>query len=64
MAEIELSVLQRVCLRRRMPDIEMISREATAWATERNAAGVKADWQMQTEDARIKLKSLYPRILK
>lgn len=64
MAEIELSVLQRVCLRRRMPDIETLSREVTAWTNARNCAGVKADWQMRTQDARIKLKSLYPRLLK
>ena len=64
MAEIELSVLQRVCLRRRMPSIETLSREVTAWTNTRNCAGVRADWQMRTQDARIKLKSLYPRILK
>lgn len=63
MAEIELSVLQRQCLTRRLPDIESLSREITAWTRDRNAAAIKADWQFTTPDARIKLKHLYPKIL-
>ena len=62
MAEIELSVLARQCLDRRIPDREVLAREVAAWETKRNAAGVKADWQFTTADARVKLKKLYPTI--
>jgi len=62
MAEIELSVLARQCLDRRIPDRDTLAREVAAWETKRNAAGVKADWQFTTADARIKLKKLYPTI--
>jgi hypothetical protein len=60
MAEIELSVLSRQCLDRRIPDREALTREVAAWETRRNAAGVMADWQFTTADARTKLKRLYP----
>lgn len=60
MAEIELSVLARQCLDRRIPDRETLTREVAAWVARRNAAGVKADWQFTTADARVKLKKLYP----
>ncbi len=60
MAEIELSVLSRQCLDRRVPDFEALQREARAWQERRDAAGVKIDWRFETEDARIKLKRLYP----
>lgn len=59
-AECELSVLERQCLDRRIADRETLSREATAWAERRNNAHVTVDWQFTTEDARIKLKRLYP----
>ena len=59
-AECELSVLERQCLDRRIADRETLSREATAWAEQRNNAHVTVDWQFTTEDARIKLKRLYP----
>lgn len=62
MAEIELSVLSRQCLDRRMPDIATVTTEATAWATERNTRVVKVDWQFTTADVRIKLRRLYPPI--
>jgi hypothetical protein len=62
MAEIELSVLARQCLDRRIPDREMLAREVAAWEAKRNAAGVTADWQFTTADARVKLKKLYPTI--
>jgi hypothetical protein len=58
--EIELSVLSRQCLDRRVPDFEALQREARAWQERRDAAGVKIDWRFETEDARIKLKRLYP----
>lgn len=62
MAELELSVLARQCLNRRIPDRETLAREVAAWEARRNAAGVKADWQFTTADARVKLKKLYPTI--
>jgi hypothetical protein len=60
MAEIELSVLARQCLDRRIPDLETLRREVAAWEAERNAAAVTVDWQFTTADARTKLKRLYP----
>ena len=61
-AEIELSVLGRQCLNRRVPDVETLEAEVRAWQERRNDAGGKVDWQFTTEDARIKLKRLYPSI--
>lgn len=60
MAEIELSVLQRQCLDRRLGDRAMMEREVAAWVAARNAATTTIDWRFTTEDARIKLKRLYP----
>ena len=60
MAEIELSVLSRQCLDRRIPDQESLMTEVTAWADARNHSGSRIDWRFTTEDARIKLKHLYP----
>jgi len=60
MAEIELSALSRQCLRRRIADRETLQAQATAWQTRRNSNQVGANWQFRTEDARIKLKKLYP----
>lgn len=62
MAEIDLSVLNRQCLDRRIPDRATLSHEVRAWEDERNANGVKVDWRFTTTDARIKLKHLYPKI--
>ena len=62
MAEIELCVLARRCLDRRIPDREVLAREVAAWAAKRNAAGVTADWPFTTADARVKLKKLCPTI--
>jgi len=62
MAEIELSILHRQCLDRRLPDKETVQREAAAWEAERNAAQMTVDWRFTTADARIKLKRLYPSI--
>lgn len=61
MAEIELSVLARQCLNRRIPDQSMLSTEVAAWVQERNSKVVTVDWQFRTADARIKLKHLYPK---
>ncbi len=60
MAEIELSVLSRQCLDRRVPDFETLRAEVEAWQERRDAAGDKIDWRFNTEDARLKLKRLYP----
>jgi hypothetical protein len=60
MAEIELSVLQRQCLDRRLGDRATVEREVAAWVEDRNAAGQQIDWRFTTADARIKLKRLYP----
>ena len=62
MAEIELSVLSRQCLDRRIPDKESLQREVAAWSEQRNQESRKIDWQFTTADARIKLKRLYPLI--
>ena len=62
MAEIELSVLSRPCLSRRIGDIETLARETAAWEQERNMASAKIVWQFTTADARIKLRRLYPQI--
>jgi len=61
-AEMELSVLARQCLDRRIPDLEALRREVAAWEQKRNAAVVRVDWQFTTADARVKLKRLYPTI--
>lgn len=60
MAEIELGVLSRQCLKRRIPDIQSLAGEIDAWQSERNASGAHAEWRFTTHDARIKLKRLYP----
>lgn len=62
MAEIELSVLSRQCLNRRIPDFSTLTQEVDAWVKERNQNETWIDWRFTTEDARIKLKSLYPSI--
>ena len=61
-AEIEIGVLSRQCLNRRIPDQKTLKREVRAWNRERNKKGISVDWRFTTEDARIKLKSLYPLI--
>ncbi len=62
MAEIELSVLTRQCLDRRIPDKEILKQEIAAWEEQRNNLGSRVDWRFTTADARIKLKRLYPSI--
>jgi DDE superfamily endonuclease len=62
MAEIELSVLDRQCLDRRLPNKETVVQEVAAWETERNRREMTVDWRFTTADARIKLKRLYPSI--
>jgi len=60
MAEIELSVLARQCLDRRIETREELEREVAAWEEERNERGVEVRWRFTTADARIKLRRLYP----
>ena len=60
MAEIELSVLGRQCLHRRIPDPATLAQEVAAWEADRNARAATIDWRFTTIDARIKLKHLYP----
>jgi hypothetical protein len=60
MAEIELNVLMGQCLAGRIPDLEKIKAQAQAWQESRNTKNAKVNWQFKTEDARIKLKKLYP----
>jgi hypothetical protein len=60
MAEIEISVLARQCLKRRLASEEELAREAAAWTQSRNGSEATVDWRFTTDDARIKLKRLYP----
>ena len=59
-AEIELNVMTRQCLSRRIENIELLRTELQAWESERNNSYAKVNWQFTTSDARIKLSSLYP----
>jgi hypothetical protein len=60
MAEIEICALVRQCLKRRLPNEGTLGREVGAWAAERNRLGKGVQWRFTTEDARMKLRSLYP----
>ena len=62
-AEIELSALTRQCLDRRIGEREILESETQAWYLERNRLHKSMDWQFTTEDARVRLKNLYPQIL-
>jgi transposase len=62
MAEIELSVLNRQCLNRRISNKDILIEEVAAWEQRRNQNSSPVDWRFTTEDARIKLKRLYPSI--
>ncbi len=62
-AEIELSVLTRQCLKRRIPDMETLRNQTKTWEQTRNELQKGVDWQFTTDDARIKLKRLYPQII-
>ncbi|MBA4148857.1 MAG: hypothetical protein H0X66_12145 [Verrucomicrobia bacterium] len=59
-AEVELSVLSRQCLNRRIGDWNTLRQEIAAWTARRNQQNSKINWRFTTEDARIKLKKLYP----
>jgi hypothetical protein len=60
MAEIELSVLSRQCLKARMPDAKAVQAAIDAWQAERNTDKAPIRWQFKTKDARTKLWRLYP----
>ena len=62
MAEIELGVLAGQCLDRRIPSQEVLTQETGTWQERRNREAIRVDWRFTTQDARIKLKSLYPSI--
>jgi len=59
-AEIELSVLSRQCLARRIPDMITLMDETDAWQDDRNRKKMEVTWHFKTQDARIKLRKLYP----
>ena len=60
-AEIELSVLSRQCLNRRFEDRDNLEQEVQSWEEARNKQATTVNWQFRTEDARVKLKRLYPK---
>lgn len=60
-AEIELSAMTSQCLNRRIGDFDVLVNEVHAWQTDRNHTAKSVDWQFTTDDARIKLKSIYPK---
>ncbi len=62
MAEIELSVLGRQCLNRRIESAEVLASETSAWSSRRNAASATISWRFTVDEARIKLRHLYPSI--
>jgi len=62
MAEIELNVLTKQCLNRRIDNIKTVREEVKAWQNHRNNKDAKIKWQFTTKDARVKLHRLYPSI--
>ena len=62
MAEIENSAMTRQCLDRRIPEQQVMEEETSAWSDQRNEEGAAANWRFRTEDARIKLRRLYPNV--
>lgn len=62
MAEIELNVLNKQCLSRRIDNIETVKEEVKAWRKSRNNMNAKINWQFTTTEARVKLRTLYPKL--
>ena len=62
MAEIEIGVMSKQCLNRRIPTKEDMVLQVKAWTCTRNSANLSVNWRFTTEDARIKLKRLYPKL--
>jgi len=63
MAEIELSVMSRQCPGERMDNVQQLAKKVLLWQQHRNCKEAKVDWRFTTDDARIKLKKLYPSIV-
>ena len=61
-AEIEFSTLKTQCLDRRIPTLDLLKKEIAAWENTQNNKTSKIDWQFSTQNARIKLKRLYPNL--
>ena len=61
-AEIQISVLARQCLSRRLSSLDILNHEIFAWESAQNALPKQIDWQFTTDDARIRLKHLYPNV--
>ena len=59
-AEVELSVMTRQCLNRRIASLEVLRDEVAAWQASRDRIQSKVNWQFTTDDARVQLKRLYP----
>ena len=59
-AEISIGILSKQCLKRRIPNLDLLNSQITAWETFYNSQIKKINWQFTTEDARIKLNKLYP----
>lgn len=62
MAEIEIGIFERGCLRRRVPSIDVLQRRVSALQAERNAAHATIHWRFTTGDARVRLARLYPKL--
>ena len=62
MVEIELSILARQCLDRRIPDVKTLEREVMAWVEQRNRARATVHWQFTKDRARDKFKKFYPNL--
>ena len=60
-AEIELNVMVRQCINRRTGSFELLRAEVAAWQEARDRVQAKVDWQFTTDDARVRLKRLYPK---
>jgi len=61
-AEIEIGVMSKQCLKQRIPTKEEMAKQIKAWTCTRNLTQLTVDWRFTTDDARIKLKRLYPKI--
>jgi hypothetical protein len=62
MAEVEIGIFERGCLRRRVPSLDVLRQRVTALETDRNATHATIDWRFTTTDARAKLARLYPKL--
>lgn len=62
MAEISISILARQCINRRIPNLTILNKEISAWCKSQNNNRTPINWQFTTEDARVKLRRLYPHV--